>query len=166
MSKSHRTNNVKPQQPSTNSHALNGGVIGKLKSISLLAWLNLFFLLMIITMLLFPRLLPPSKQEREWNALRSAASAPLVPIEHVEKITPQLTFAQILHILPEAEPLLTKYGLLCGTCSIAQYETIEMASRVYDFNMEDLIAELEGLLQKRKAQRTAQKNTKSERSQP
>jgi hybrid cluster-associated redox disulfide protein len=135
-------------------------VMVKLKSISILAWLNLFFLLMIITILLFPGLLPPSKQEREWNALLSAASAPLLPLEKVEKIAPQLTFAQILHILPEAEPILNKYGLLCGTCSIARYESIEMASRVYDFDIKKLINELDSLLQKRRSQLIAKKNTK------
>lgn len=141
----------KSNQQVNRLQTLKGGVMGKLKKISILAWLNLFFLLMIITILLFPGILPPSKQEREWNALLSAASTPLLPIEKVEKITPQVTFAQILHILPEAEAILNNYGLLCGTCSIAKYETIEMASRVYKFDMKKLINELDELLQKKKS---------------
>ena len=126
------------------------GIVEKLKSISILAWLNLLFILMIVAILLFPDILPQSKREREWNALLKAASAPLLPVEKVERITPQLTFAQILYILPESEAVLNKHGLLCGTCSIARYETIEMATRVYNFDIETLVRELNDLLRKRK----------------
>ncbi len=140
----------KPNQSDDRSKAQKAGVMEKLKSISILAWINLLFILMIITFLLFPEILPPSKREREWHAMLKVASAPLLPLEKIEKITPQLTFAQILHVLPEAEATLNKYGLLCGTCSIAQYETIEMASRVYDFDRGTLISDLNSILQKRK----------------
>jgi len=151
----------KPNQNDDGSKGQKTGVREKLKSISILAWINLLFILMIITFLLFPEILPPSKREREWNAMLKVSSAPLLPLEKIEKITAQLTFAQILHVLPEAEKILNSYGLLCGTCSIAQYETIEMASRVYDFKIEDLIGELNSILQKRKGFIPSEKHGRS-----
>jgi len=126
-------------------------VFANLKSISLLAWLNLFFLLMIVLLLLVPGIIPPSRSEREWNVLLSATSTPLLPLAEIDTITPQVTFAQVLYVVPEAEAALNKRGLLCGTCSIARYETIEMASNVYDFDMASLLLELNTLLNRKKS---------------
>lgn len=57
--------------------------------------------------------------------------------------------AEILALLPEAEPLIAQYGLHCFHCSANAYETLDEGCRTHGFTEEDigdLVADLNELL--------------------
>lgn len=62
--------------------------------------------------------------------------------------------AEILALLPEAEPVIAQYGLHCFHCSANALETLEEGCRTHGFTDEDiadLVTDLNGLLKSRPA---------------
>jgi len=58
----------------------------------------------------------------------------------------------ILAVLPEAEPVLSRYGLSCVGCALSGLETIEEGGKLHGFedrDIDDLISDLNILLEER-----------------
>ncbi|MDW7650555.1 MAG: DUF1858 domain-containing protein [Bacillota bacterium] len=58
------------------------------------------------------------------------------------KITKDMTIAQVLKAKPEAVAILQGYGMGCVGCPSAQAETLEEASTVHGFSVDELLAAL------------------------
>ncbi|MGB9612685.1 MAG: DUF1858 domain-containing protein [Candidatus Margulisiibacteriota bacterium] len=62
--------------------------------------------------------------------------------EKKEKITPEMTIAEILKLKPEAGAILMAKGMHCLGCVIAQGETLAQAAEVHGISIEELVSEL------------------------
>jgi hybrid cluster-associated redox disulfide protein len=58
------------------------------------------------------------------------------------KITKDMTFAELLQENPKAAEKLAEQGLFCGGCPMAQFETIENGSRAHGVDIDKLLEEL------------------------
>ncbi len=57
-------------------------------------------------------------------------------------ITKKMTIREILEKHPEIFEVFANYGLYCISCPVAQFETVEEMAKVYGFNLEDFLADL------------------------
>lgn len=58
------------------------------------------------------------------------------------KITKDMTFAEIMELDSEAGRKLADMGLFCGGCPMAQFETIENGARAHGVDIDELVEEL------------------------
>ena len=58
------------------------------------------------------------------------------------KITKDMTFAELMMKDKGAAEKLSKRGLFCGGCPMAQFETIENGALAHDVDIDKLIKEL------------------------
>lgn len=71
-----------------------------------------------------------------------------------QSIAKAMRVAEILALLPEAEPVLAQYGLHCFHCSANVYETLDEGCKTHGFTDEDigdLVTDLNELLESRPA---------------
>ena len=62
-----------------------------------------------------------------------------------EKITPDMTFYELINKYPQASEFLMNKGLMCGGCPMAQLETIEQGAMAHGIDPKALIKELNEL---------------------
>lgn len=60
------------------------------------------------------------------------------------EITKDMTIGQALMANPEIAPVLMEAGMHCLGCPASQGETIEQAAMVHGFEVEDLLAKVNG----------------------
>jgi len=58
------------------------------------------------------------------------------------KITKDMTFAELIQTDKGAAEKLADRGLFCGGCPMAQFETIENGARAHGVDVDELIKEL------------------------
>ena len=58
------------------------------------------------------------------------------------KITKSMTIDQVLNINPNYSEILTEYGMHCFGCPFSRMETLEQASLVHKFDIDELIDKL------------------------
>ncbi|MFA4960149.1 MAG: DUF1858 domain-containing protein [Candidatus Pacearchaeota archaeon] len=58
------------------------------------------------------------------------------------KITKEMTFAELIEVNPKAAKKLAERGLFCGGCPMAQFETIEQGAMAHGVDVVKLIKEL------------------------
>lgn len=63
-------------------------------------------------------------------------------IKKKNKITKDMTFAELMELDSEAGVKLAERGLFCGGCPMAQIETIEDGARAHGIDVDKLIEEL------------------------
>jgi len=59
-----------------------------------------------------------------------------------DKITKDMTFAELIELDSEAAGKLAERGLFCGGCPMAQFETIENGARAHGVDVDELLKEL------------------------
>ena len=59
-----------------------------------------------------------------------------------QKITPQIIMAAMLADFPGTAEVLIKYRMACVGCSMAAFETLEDAARVYGIALNELLVAL------------------------
>lgn len=59
-------------------------------------------------------------------------------------ITKDMTIGEILRTNPEIGPVLMEAGMHCLGCPASQGETLEEAAMVHGFEVEDLLAKING----------------------
>lgn len=59
-----------------------------------------------------------------------------------EKITKDMTFAELMAKNKDAAKKLADQGLFCGGCPMAQFETIENGAKAHNVDIDKLIEEL------------------------
>lgn len=59
-----------------------------------------------------------------------------------QKITKEMTIAEVLKVNPQAAAVLMTKGMHCLGCIIAQNETIEQAAEVHGLDLGQLLTEL------------------------
>ncbi len=60
--------------------------------------------------------------------------------------TPQLTVADLLMHWPQAVPIFLRRHMVCPGCSMAAFESLEDAARIYGVDLNQLLSELRGLV--------------------
>ena len=58
------------------------------------------------------------------------------------KFTKTMTIEQVLKLNPNCAELLTSYGMHCFGCPFSRMETLEQASEVHGFDVEELLSKL------------------------
>lgn len=59
-----------------------------------------------------------------------------------EKITPQMSVADLLAQVPQTIPVFLRYGMACVGCSMAAFEALENLPKIYGVDQETFMAEL------------------------
>ena len=59
-----------------------------------------------------------------------------------QKFTKTMTIEQVLTLNPNCAELLTSYGMHCFGCPFSRMETLEQASEVHGFDVEELLVKL------------------------
>jgi hybrid cluster-associated redox disulfide protein len=63
-----------------------------------------------------------------------------------EKITKDMTFAQVMRLHPDAVKVLAKYNLGCVGCMGAQNESLEQGCNAHGLNVDDVVKDLNAIL--------------------
>lgn len=63
-------------------------------------------------------------------------------------LAPNLTMEEIFTRWPETIPVLLKHQAYCVGCSMASFDTLEDAARIYHLSLNDLLCELEQAIQR------------------
>lgn len=58
--------------------------------------------------------------------------------EQQEKITKDANIGAVVFKYPEVEEILQDYGLHCGACMAAGFDTIEMGAQVHNLSAEEI----------------------------
>lgn len=70
--------------------------------------------------------------------------------KQTEKITKNMTFAEIMARYPETMPVFLEHGMSCFGCPMAMNETIEQGATAHGINAEKLIKEINSSVKKSK----------------
>jgi len=62
-----------------------------------------------------------------------------------DRITQEMTFDEVLAVLPQAAAAFEKRGLHCHECAVARLETLKDGAMLHGFDLEELLAELNAL---------------------
>ena len=60
----------------------------------------------------------------------------------MNKITLDMTIAEVMALNPEIAPVFFEYGMHCLSCPVASAETIEEAAEVHGIDAEELLTKL------------------------
>jgi len=66
----------------------------------------------------------------------------------MSKITKEMSLAEITQKHPETMEIFFKYGLFCFGCPHASTETLEQGAAAHEIDLEKLLAELNGAVEK------------------
>lgn len=58
--------------------------------------------------------------------------------------------ADLMATCPQVIPALLKHGMACVGCSMARFETLASAAAVYELDLDDLLDELGGVIDKKR----------------
>lgn len=64
-----------------------------------------------------------------------------------QKITKDMTFAQVMSIHPDVVKVLSRYNLGCIGCMGAQAENLEQGCSAHGINVDDLVKDLNAIFQ-------------------
>ncbi|MFQ6130688.1 MAG: DUF1858 domain-containing protein [Armatimonadota bacterium] len=59
-----------------------------------------------------------------------------------EQITEEMTFDEVMDLLPQAVAIFKRRGLHCHECAVARLETLKDGAMLHSFDVDDLLAEL------------------------
>ncbi len=60
----------------------------------------------------------------------------------IEKITKEMTIADVVKKYPQTMEVFFDYGLHCVGCFAAEFDTVESGAKVHDVNLEHLLHDL------------------------
>lgn len=63
----------------------------------------------------------------------------------IDKVTKDMTFAQVMRLHPDVVKVLAKYNLGCIGCMGAQAETLEQGCNAHGLNVNDVVNDLNAL---------------------
>lgn len=63
------------------------------------------------------------------------------------QLTPRTSVADLLEKRPQAIPIFLRHGMACVGCSMAAFETLEDAARIYGINFDAFYREITGGLE-------------------
>jgi hybrid cluster-associated redox disulfide protein len=97
-----------------------------------------------------------AKRHNRQAAKKSAKSAPAAGRNNGarDRISGTMRVADVLALLPDAETLLTEYGIRCAGCSIGGVESLEEGCRLHGFedsDIRELVEDLNTLLEREPA---------------
>jgi len=70
--------------------------------------------------------------------------------KQTEKITKNMTFAEIMARYPETMPVFLEHGMSCFGCPMAMNETIEQGAIAHGVKVDELVARLNSAVSKKK----------------
>ncbi|HWI41377.1 MAG TPA: DUF1858 domain-containing protein [Verrucomicrobiae bacterium] len=62
-----------------------------------------------------------------------------------DKVTKDMTFAQVMRMHPDVVKVLAKYNLGCIGCMGAQAETLEQGCSAHGLNVDDIVRDINAL---------------------
>ena len=63
------------------------------------------------------------------------------------KVTKEMGIMEIVQAHPEAVAVFQKYGMGCIGCAAAHFENLEAGAKVYGFNPDEMVAEINSLIE-------------------
>jgi len=60
----------------------------------------------------------------------------------MEKITAEMTIAQIIKLCPKAQKILMQHGMYCIGCAVGESESLADAAEMHQIDLEELLTDL------------------------
>lgn len=67
-----------------------------------------------------------------------------------ERITEEMTFDEVMALVPGAADAFVRRGLHCHECAVARLETLKDGAMLHGFDLDELVAELNSLAEEGK----------------